>query len=111
MFENIKPSELIHTIALPGQIARKLHEVYAHGDIGDTDIIIEGNHGGYRCVHEPHIYAKYGPLQKSGMTNSDADILTLNFQQCWILNHTINLMIQYYLHLLKQIFLTKISGN
>ena len=64
MFENIKPSEPIHTIALPGQIARKLHEVYAHGDIGDTDIIIEGNHGGYRCVHEPHIYAKYGPLQK-----------------------------------------------
>ena len=64
MFENIKPSEPIHTVALPGKIARKIHEVYAHGDIGDTDIIIKGNHGGYRCVHEPRIYEMYGPLQK-----------------------------------------------
>ena len=64
MFENIKPSEPIHTVALPGKIARKIHEVYAHGDIGDTDIIIKGNHGGYRCVHEPRIYEMYGPFQK-----------------------------------------------
>lgn len=49
---------------MPGSFAKKIHDVYAHGDIGDTDIIIEGNHGGYRCVHEPHIYEMYGPLQK-----------------------------------------------
>ena len=64
MFENIKPSEPIHTVALPGSFAETIHDVYAHGDIGDTDIIIEGNHGGYRCVHEPRIYKMYGPLQK-----------------------------------------------
>ena len=49
---------------MPGSFAKKIHDVYAHDDIGDTDIIIEGNHGGYRCVHEPHIYEMYGPLQK-----------------------------------------------
>lgn len=64
MFENIKPSKPIHTVALPGSFAEKIQDVYIYGDIGDTDIIIEGNHGGYRCVHEPRIYKMYGPLQK-----------------------------------------------
>lgn len=68
MFENIKPSEPIHTVALPGEIARTLDDVYFYNNIKETGIIIEGNHGGYRCLHEPRIYEMYGPLQKQWYT-------------------------------------------
>lgn len=64
MFENIKPSKPIHTVALPGEFTRTLEDVYFYNNIKDTGIIIKGNHGGYRCFHEPRIYKMYGPLQK-----------------------------------------------
>lgn len=68
MFENIKPSEPIHTVALPIEIAGTLDDVYFYNNIKDTGIIIEGNHGAYRCLHDSHIYETYGPLQKQWYT-------------------------------------------
>ena len=68
MFENIKPSEQIHTVALPIEIARTLDDVYFYNDIKDTGIIIEGSHGAYRCLHDKHIREMYEPIQKQWYT-------------------------------------------
>lgn len=65
MFENIKPSTPIHTAALPGNIADMLRSVYLFNRIEKKGIIIKGNHGGLRVVHNARIRDTYVPIEKS----------------------------------------------
>ena len=46
MFERIKPTTQIRTVALPGDIADTLQYVYLCNKIEKRGIIIKGNHGG-----------------------------------------------------------------
>lgn len=64
MFENIKPSKPIHTIALPSRIEHIIDEVYFYNNIEDTGIIKKGSHGAYRCLHDKRIREMYEPIQK-----------------------------------------------
>ena len=64
MFENIKPSKPLHTIALPIEIEDIIHEVYLYNNIEDTGIIIKGSHGAFRCRHDKRIREMYEPIQK-----------------------------------------------
>ena len=50
MFERIKPTTQIRTVALPGDIADTLQYVYLCNKIEKRGIIIKGNHGGLRVV-------------------------------------------------------------
>lgn len=47
MFERIKPTTQIRTVALPGDIANTLQYVYLCNKIEKRGIIIKGNHGAF----------------------------------------------------------------
>ena len=55
MFERIKPTTQIRTVALPGDIADTLQYVYLCNKIEKRGIIIKGNHGGLRVIHNARI--------------------------------------------------------
>ena len=65
MFENIKPTTQIHTIALPGDIADTLRYVCLCNRIEKKGIIIKGNHGGLRVAHNARIRDTYVPIEES----------------------------------------------
>ena len=62
MFERIKPTTQIRTVALPGDIADTLQYVYLCNKIEKRGIIIKGNHGGLRVVHNARIRDTYVPI-------------------------------------------------
>ncbi len=65
MFERIKPTTQIRTVALPGDIADTLRYVYLCNKIEKRGIIIKGNHGGLRVVHNARIRDTYVPIEES----------------------------------------------
>lgn len=65
MFERIKPTTQIRTVALPGDIADTLQSVYLYNKIEKRGIIIKGNHGGLRVVHNARIRDTYVPIEES----------------------------------------------
>lgn len=65
MFERIKPTTQIRTVALPGDIADTLQYVYLCNKIEKRGIIIKGNHGGLRVVHNARIRDTYVPIEES----------------------------------------------
>ena len=65
MFERIKPTTQIRTVALPGNIADTLQSVYLYNKIEKRGIIIKGNHGGLRVVHNARIRDTYVPIEES----------------------------------------------
>lgn len=65
MFERIKPTTQIRTVALPGDIADTLQYVYLCNKIEKRGIIIKGNHGGLRVVHNVRIRDTYVPIEES----------------------------------------------
>lgn len=65
MFERIKPTTQIRTVALPGDIADTLQYVYLCNKIEKRGIIIRGNHGGLRVVHNARIRDTYVPIEES----------------------------------------------
>ena len=85
MFERIKPTTQIRTVALPGDIADTLQYVYLCNKIEKRGIIIKGNHGGLRVVHNARIRDTYVPIEES-----------------WLLS---------FFHVLRPIFQMRISGQ
>ena len=65
MFERIKPTTQIRTVALPGDIADTLRYVYLCNKIEKRGIIIKGNHGGLRVSHNARIRDTYVPIEES----------------------------------------------
>ena len=65
MFERIKPTTQIRTVALPGDIADTLQYVYLCNKIEKRGIIIKGNHGGLRVSHNARIRDTYVPIEES----------------------------------------------
>ena len=99
MFERIKPTTQIRTVALPGDIADTLQYVYLCNKIEKRGIIIKGNHGGLRVVHNARIRDTYVPIEESWLAE---------FQKRF---HTANLVLLSFFHVLRPIFQMRISGQ
>ena len=78
MFERIKPTTQIRTVALPGDIADTLQYVYLCNKIEKRGIIIKGNHGGL-C----HQSGSYGGCDYAACGSTGTCNLTDNRHEIW----------------------------